>query len=591
MKKVLVRVLATIGGWVLLSLTVGLAVSTFTRHHVADGTVLEIDFADGVVEQAPPALQSLLVEPPLTVRDVVDALTRAGDDDRVTAVVAKVGDARLGLASLQEIRDAVAVFRKSGKRTVALAETFGEFGPGNGAYYLATAFKEIYLQPSGDLGLVGISSDTPFIRGTLDKLGVKPRMDHRGQYKSAMNMFTEKDYTKPHREASEHVLNAQFDQIVQGIAAGRELPEATVRDLVARAPLSASTALEAKLVDELAYRDQVWDQFRDAGSDLPPRLTLERYLGRAGRPNDEGTRIALIYGTGSVHRGRSSWGMLSNEPSMGADTVAAAFRAAVGDKEVRAILFRVDSPGGSYIASDTIWREVARARRLGKPVVVSMGDVAGSGGYFVAMAADRIVAQPGTITGSIGVLAGKLVTTDLWSRFGVDWGSIATGPNATMFSATEDFTDAQWGRLEEFLDRIYADFVDKAAEGRGIPREKMLAVAQGRIWTGADAKEIGLIDALGGFPEALRLIRDVSGLAPDAPIELTVFPKPKSPLEQVMARLLNREPEEDEASALTTTAMQRVWAEVQRVPQARALLEALEYRGALLMPAPAGVAW
>jgi protease-4 len=218
-----------------------------------------------------------------------------------------------------------------------------------------------------------------------------------------------------------------------------------------------------------------------------------------------------------------------------------------------------------------------------------MGDVAGSGGYFVAMAADRIVAQPGTITGSIGVLAGKLVTTDLWNRFGVDWGSLATGPNATMFSPTEDFTDAQWGRLEEFLDRIYADFVDKAAEGRHIPREKIQEVAQGRIWTGADAKEIGLIDALGGFPEALRLVREVSGLAPDAPIDLTVFPKPKSPLEQAMARLMNRQPDEDEATV--TTPMQRVWAEVQRIPQARALLEALDYRGALLMPAPTGVVW
>jgi protease-4 len=590
MKKVLVRILAGIGGWVLVSLTVALAVSAFTRRHVAKGTVLEIDFADGVVEQAPPAYQSIFVVPPLTVKDVTDTLTRAAADDRVTAVVARVGDARLGLASLQEIRDAVAVFRKTGKRTVALAETFGEFAPGNGAYYLATAFKEIYLQPSGDLGLTGISSDTPFIRGALDKLGVKPRLDHRGQYKSAMNIFTEKDYTKAHREASQHVLDAQFDQIVQGIAAGRDLPKDTVRALVDRAPLSASAALDAKLVDELAYRDQVWDQFRGSDGTLPPRLSFGSYLARAGRPNDDGETVALIYGTGAVHRGHSSWGMLSNEPSMGADTLAAAFRAAVDDEDVRAILFRVDSPGGSYIASDTIWREVARARRLGKPVVVSMGDVAGSGGYFVAMAADRIVAQPGTITGSIGVLAGKLVTTDLWNRLGVEWGLLGTGPNADMFSPTRDFNDAQWARLEEFLDRIYADFVDKAAESRGIPRDKMLAVAQGRIWTGADAKEMGLVDALGGFPEALGLVRELTGLGPDAPIELTVFPKPKSPLEQVMARLLNKPPDEDEAVS-ARVALGKVWAEVQRAPQARALLDALDYQGALSMPGPSAILW
>jgi protease-4 len=589
MKKVLVRVLATIGGWVLLSLTIGLAVSTFTRQHVADGTVLEIDFADRIVEQSPPSIQSLFMVPPLTVKDVVDALTSAADDDRVTAVVARVGDARLGLASLQEIRDAVTVFRKSGKRTVALAETFGEFGPGNGAYYLATAFKEVYLQPSGDLGLTGISSETPFIRGALDKLGVKPRLDHRGQYKSAMNIFTEKGYTKAHREASERVLTSQFTQIVQGIAAGRELPDATVRDLVGQAPLTASAALDAKLVDELAYRDQVWEQFRGADGKLPPRLSLGNYLARAGRPNDDGETIALIYGTGSVHRGRSSWGALSNEPTMGADTVAAAFRAAVDDEDVRAILFRVDSPGGSYIASDTIWREVVRARRLGKPVVASMGDVAGSGGYFVAMAADRIVAQPGTITGSIGVLAGKLVTTDLWNRLGVEWGLLGTGPNADMFATTQDFSDAQWARLEEFLDRIYADFVDKAAEGRSVPRDKMLAMAQGRIWTGEDAKELGLVDALGGYPEALRLVREQAGLAPDAALQIVVFPRPKPPLEQIMARVLNR-PADDDAEA-TATPMETVWAEIQRMPQARVLLEGLERQGTLAMPAPAGILW
>lgn len=589
MKKALVRILAAIGGWVLVSATLGLTLSLLTKGHVSDGTVLEIDFADRIVEQAPSSLQSLFVVPPLTVRDLVESLERAAGDERVTALVARVGDARLGLASLQEIRDAVASFRKSGKRTVAVAETFGEFGPGNGAYYLATAFAEIYLQPSGDLGLTGIASETPFARGALDKLGVKPRLDHRGRYKSAMNVFTERGYTPAHREASERVLASQFAQIVEGVAAGRELPEETVRGLVAQAPLTARQALEAKLVDELAYRDQVWEQFRGADGALPPRLSPASYLARAGGPYDEGERVALIYGTGAVHRGRSGWGTLSNEPTMGADTVTAAFRAAVDDDDVRAILFRVDSPGGSYIASDTIWREVVRARRLGKPVVVSMGDVAGSGGYFVAMAADRIVAQPGTVTGSIGVLAGKLVTTDLWSRLGVEWGLLGTGPNADMFSPTRDFTEEQWVRLEGFLDRIYGDFVDKAAEGRNLPREDMQEVAQGRIWTGADAKERGLIDALGGYPEALRLVREVAGLGPDAAIELAVYPRRKSPVEQALARVLNRQPDPDEASVASSWA--RVQAELGRVPQVRALLAALETRGALVMPAPVGALW
>jgi protease-4 len=589
MKKALVRVLATIGASVLVSLTLSLVLTRLTRHHVATGTVLELDFADRIVEQAPPAIQSLFIVPPLTVRDVVDALTAASDDPRVTALVARVGDARLGLASLQEIRDAVTRLRKAGKRTIALAETFGEFGPGNGAYYLATAFDEIYLQPSGDLGLTGLSTETPFIRGALDKLGVKPRLDHRGQYKSAMNMFTETDYTPAHREASERVLESQFAQILRGIAEGRALPEATVRALVTKAPLTSADALQAKLVDELAYRDQVWEQFRGADGELPSRLSLGQYLARAA-PAEDGETVALIYGVGSVHRGRSGWGTLSGEPTMGADTVTAAFRAAVEDDDVRAILFRVDSPGGSYIASDTIWREVLRARRLGKPVVASMGDVAGSGGYFVAMGADRIVAQPGTITGSIGVLAGKLVTTDFWRRLGVEWGELGTGPNADMWTTTEDYSPAQWARLEGFLDRIYADFVDKAAEGRGLPRAKIQDVAQGRIWTGEDAKARGLVDALGGFPEALRLVRELAGLAPDAAVHLEVFPRPKPPLERVLARVLNR-PDDEGGDAAVATPLESIRAELTRLPRVQALLGFLDRPGALVMPEPSGVHW
>jgi len=587
MKKALVRILAMIGASVLLSLTVSLVAGAVLRHHVKEGTVLQMDFADGIVEYYPPSIRDVFVVPPLTVRDVVDALHRASRDDRVTALVARVGDARLGLASLQEIRDAVVAFRKSGKRTVALAETFGEFGPGNGAYFLATAFDAIALQPSGDIGLTGLSSETPFLRGALDKLHVKPRLDHRREYKSAMNVFTESGFTAPHREASERVLASQFSQIVRGIAEGRGLSEDAVRALVAKAPLSADEALAAKLVDEVAYRDQVWDGLRGADGKLPPRLGIGSYLARAGRSDDEGDVVALVYGVGSVHRGRSSWGMLSNEPTMGSDTVAAAFRAAVDDEDVRAILFRVNSPGGSYIASDTIWREVLRARQKGKPVVASMGDVAGSGGYFVAMGADRIVAQPGTITGSIGVLAGKMVTGELWSRLGVEWGDLDTGPNASMWSPTKDYSEAQWQRLQGFLDRIYADFVDKAADGRALPRERMQEIARGRIWTGEDAKGLGLVDELGGFPVALRAVRELAGLAPDAAVRLRVFPRTKSPVELALARITGES--DDEASVAAPA--DNILAQVRRVPEVRALLSMLDGQGALRMPEPSAAMW
>ncbi|MGH7960196.1 MAG: S49 family peptidase, partial [Candidatus Binatia bacterium] len=360
------------------------------------------------------------------VRDVVAALVQASQDKRVVALVARVDAADMGLAQVQEIRDAILAFRSTGKLAIAHAETFGEFGPGNSAYYLATAFDEIYLQPSGDVGLTGLIAESPFVRGTLEKLGVTPRFDHRGEYKNAMNMFTEYQYTAPHREAVQTIMESLFKQIVQGIATTRKLPEEKVRELVDRGPFLGQQAVEAKLVDGLAYWDQITANVKEKAGKDAQRLSLLKYLRRAGRPYAEGTTIALIYGVGSVHRGKSEYDPLFGGSSMGSDTVAAALRAAIKDEQVKAILFRIDSPGGSYVASDTIWRETIRAKEAGKPVIVSMSDVAGSGGYFVAMSADKIVAQPATITGSIGVFAGKMLTNGLWNKIGLSWDEIHT---------------------------------------------------------------------------------------------------------------------------------------------------------------------
>jgi protease-4 len=221
---------------------------------------------------------------------------------------------------------------------------------------------------------------------------------------------------------------------------------------------------------------------------------------------------------------------------MGADTVAGALRAAVEDKDVKAILFRVDSPGGSYVASDTIWREVVRARQAGKPVVVSMGNLAGSGGYFVAMAADKIVAEPGTITASIGVLGGKMLTSGLWDKIGLSWDEVHQGENATMFTGTHDYTPAEWGRFQAWLDRVYVDFTSKVAEGRRLPKEKVLEIAKGRIWSGQDAKNLGLVDELGGYDTALQLAKKAAGMAENDEVRILVYPRPKTLLQSLMDR-------------------------------------------------------
>jgi protease-4 len=290
------------------------------------------------------------------------------------------------------------------------------------------------------------------------------------------------------------------------------------------------------LVDGLAYRDEVYDQAKKkAGSDAE-FLYLNKYLDRAGHPHNSGKVIALIYGAGGVARGKSEFNAVNGSETMGSDTVAGAFRAAVADKDVKAILFRVDSPGGSYVASDTIWREVANAHKAGKPVIVSMGDLAGSGGYFVAMGADKIVAQPGTITASIGVLGGKVLTAGLWDKVGLSWDEVHNGANATMFTGVQDYTPAEWERFEAWLNRVYDDFTSKVANGRKLPKEKVLEIAKGRIWSGEDAKALGLVDELGGFDTALNLAKKAINVAEKEDVKVVVFPHEKTLLESIMQR-------------------------------------------------------
>ncbi len=514
--------------WVALAafavLVVAAVVARRLRRRVPARTVLEVDLAKGVVEAAPDVPGGRLVGGggwPL--RDLVDALHRAAGDDRVVGLVARVGP-KLELAHAQELRDALAAFRAAGKRTVAFAETFGESGDATVPYYLAAGFDEVWAQPGSFVSITGVMSRTPFLRGLFDKLGIRPEFDHREEYKAAMYLFTETEMPPPHREAAEAVTGDHFDQIVAGIAAGRSLPESDVRAAVDRAPLLAAEAEAAGLVDGLAYRDQVIARVKEStGGRL---LFLDRYLKRAGRPHRKGAKVALIHATGPVARGRSKFSALPQPGmTMGADDVDEAFRQATADDRVQAIVFRVDTPGGSAVGSETILRAVVRAREAGKPVVASMGYVAGSGGYYVSCRADRIVAQPATITGSIGVVDGKLVVDAALERVGLTAGHVAQGATATYFSSRHGYDERTAARHQAFLDDVYARFRHHVAEGRGLDPERVRELAKGRVWTGAQAHERGLVDALGGLETALGLARELAGLAPDAPVKLVTFPK------------------------------------------------------------------
>lgn len=588
MKKFLIILLALIGALVIagLIMAAGVAAITMTsKGGVSKATVLEIDFEQLIVEYVrEEPFSKILYGKQLTTRDVVDALAKASEDERVVGIVARVGNGAMGLAQIQEIRDAVIRFRESGKMAVAYGETFGEVGPGNGAYYLATAFDEIYLQPSGDIGLTGLMYESPFISGALEKLGLAPRMDQRYEYKNAMNLYTETEFTEAHREAMQTLVDSQFEQMVKGITVGRNLDEAEVRALIDRGPYLGQEAVDAGLADDLLYRDQVYEMVRSRAGERADFLFLSKYLARAGRPNTRGETVALIYGVGAVARGSSEFDPLFGEGTMGSDTVTAAFRAAIQDDDVAAIVFRVDSPGGSYVASDAIWRETVRARDAGKPVIVTMGNVAGSGGYFVSMWADKIIAQPGTITASIGVLGGKFVTAGLWEKLGLSWDEVHTSAHSTMWTGTRDYSPSEWARFQAWLDRVYADFTAKVAEGRGMTQEEVHEIAKGRIWTGEDALEIGLVDELGGFHAAFRAAREAAGLEADDAIRVRVYPRPKSAFEV----LFDEGGESSEPSAQVAVALRLL--EIAR-PAARLARRVglIEDRGVLSMevePAP-----
>ena len=498
--------------------------SRLRQRHTAP-LILELDLSEGVAEE-PPAdvLSAVLAMRRPRLADVLDGLRRARADDKVRALVVKIGGRPIGVARVQELRSAIAAFRRSGKATVAWAETYGEFGPGNTAYYLATAFERVWLQPSGDVGLTGLSLEQWFLRGTMDKLGLEYEVSKRHEYKTAADRLTEQGFTGPAREALEQLASSLTGQITEAVAERLAVSPAQARMLIDNGPYIAEEAVELRLVDALGYRDEVYDDVRKSAGPDAHLLYLARYqrsralAERARKLPERGSdMIAVIYAAGPIRRGRSGRGPMSGG-GMGSDTVSAALRTASADRRVRAIVLRVNSPGGSYVASDTIWREVVRARQAGTPIVVSMGDVAASGGYYISMAADAIVAQPGTITGSIGVLSGKPVTSSLLERVGITTDSVTVGAHADMFSTTRPFSEEEWAKINSWLDRIYADFTGKVAMGRNMTQEQVHEIARGRVWTGADAAGIGLIDQLGGLDDAIALARRKAGLPDTAPV-------------------------------------------------------------------------
>jgi len=463
-----------------------------------------------------------------TVRGFVEALRRASRDDRVRAVLLMPSTLDLPYwGKVQEMRDAVVAFRKSGKKVTA----FLEFG-GDREYYLASAADRVFLMPTSSLDLTGVASYEMFLRGTLDKIGAYADFVHIGDYKTAPNQLTQKGFTPAHREMSRSLNRDMYDQLVAGIAEGRKKNENEIRDLLDKGPFVAKDALDAGLVDELAYEDELDDRVPELGDgDTMRRVEGDDY--QRIRPQSVGirprSRIALLYVVGTIVSGKSGFDAV-NGSVVGSETIIDQIRKIRDDDSIKAIVLRIDSPGGSSVASDVIWREltITREENPKRPIVTSMSDLAASGGYYIAMPTEAIVAQPGTLTGSIGIFGGKIVIGGTLAKVGVTTESVISGANADIYSPFAPFTPAQRAKLASFMDDFYKNFLKKVADSRKSTPDAIHAVAQGRVWTGRQALGHGLVDALGGLDAAVALAKEKAKIPANEEVQLVVYPERRS---------------------------------------------------------------
>lgn len=497
----------------------GLAALLTRGPTVPDDAVLWLRLPAELAERQADDLLGTLGGPRTTLSSVTEALRKAAVDERIRAVVLAPPPQPAPWATAQEIRGAVEAFRASGKRIVG----YLEYGSSQ-AYYLAAACDELFLAPTSSLDLIGVTIYELFARGALDKLGAYPDMLHAGDFKTAANIYTETTFTPAHREMDEALTRDFYDQLVIGIARGRDMPPAGVRALIDDGPFLPDDALARGLVDGLLYEDELLERLAEGG-DPPARLSLADYqridpgsLGLGGGP-----AVAVVHVVGAIVHGDGG----GLDGTAGAASLMAALRAAREDADVEAIIVRINSPGGGAVASDLIWREIALAGEE-KPVVASMSDVAASGGYYVALPADVIVAQPGTLTGSIGVVGGKLALGGALQKLGVAVEAVSAGRMAEMNSFATPYSEEARARLQQQIDAIYEAFLARAAEGRGMSRDAVHAVAQGRVWTGRQARDRGLVDELGGLDAAVAAAKRLAGIDADQHVRLVAYPRPRT---------------------------------------------------------------
>ena len=504
-------------------------------------TVLKINFDEAYREVRSDNLLTEISEvSPLSFYDLVKAINLAAIDDRVKVLVGRVGNSPLGLAQIQELRQAVATFRSKGKKAYIFSAGFGSFGGGTSEYYLASAFDEIWMQPNTDLGLTGIAMEVPFFRKLLDKVGIKPEFYARHEYKNAMASVLDERMSEPFRQEMLRLGGMILAQTVSDISAARGLSEEDVNRLINRAPLFAAEALEAKLIDRIGYEPELFDEIQKTVSGEVVEISDYASVIRDGRKGLP--KVAVLVADGVINEGKSIDNPLQGEATVGAATVTEQLNEIARDKNVKALLLRVNSPGGSYAASNEIWYALNKLKKERQmPVVVSMGNYAASGGYFIALPGDKIIAEPSTITGSIGVLGGKMVLNGLWQKLDINWEALRFGSNAGILSMNTGFSESEKDIFNKSLDNVYEDFTLKVSQARKIDAAKMDELARGRIWTGSGALKNGLIDDIGGFNKALGIAKELAGIKPEDKFTIAYYPKQKT-LQEKISEVLGTAP-------------------------------------------------